>query len=121
MSRIRTVIPTESLEQRAFIHYCRTSLDWRLKWTHSSVNQGRRKPTNYGRLIAEGMVKGIPDVFIPTPWNGKHGLYLEFKGKKGKQTPEQIEYQRMCEQVGYGYEVVRTVDQAIDATLAYFS
>ena len=66
------------------------------------------------------MLKGVPDVFVPYPAGDKHGLYLEFKGKKGKLTPEQAEFQSMCNTVGYSYVVVRTVDQAIEAIAAYF-
>ena len=71
-------------------------------------------------MKAEGMLAGVPDVFVPTPWADKHGLYLEFKSKKGKLTKEQAKYQAMCHRVGYGYVVVRSVDQAIEATAAYF-
>lgn len=66
-----------------------------------------------GRKKALRQKKGYPDLFIPEPRNGYHGLYIELKkdkfevyGKKGKlrnneHLKEQIERMQELEERGY--------------------
>lgn len=60
---------------------------------------------------AEGAVKGVPDLllFLPSVIDGQlyHGLGIEFKTKKGSQSQEQKDFQKMFEAAGYRYIVVR--------------
>lgn len=121
MRQRKPAVPHESLIQRAFVKFCRSHPDRRINKTHSVKNSGKKAPISYGRDIAEGLLKGVPDLFIPYPTGKQHGLYLEFKGPKGKQTPEQRDYELFCTEYGYGYVVVRSVDQAIRALFNYIN
>ena len=54
-----------------------------------------------------GYVKGQPDLIVLK--NGKFWL-LELKSEKGKQSIEQIEYQKLCEVNGIDYIVIRNLE-----------
>jgi hypothetical protein len=73
---------TESAEQIAFFQWI--VLEGSKKYpdlylAHSIPNGGDRRPSVGARMRAEGVKRGIPDVFIPVPVGRYHGLYLEFK------------------------------------------
>lgn len=57
-----------------------------------------------GKLKAEGLVSGMPDLFLPVP-NGLYpGLFIEMKAEDGKVSEEQ---ERVIEALGlHGYKVV---------------
>lgn len=46
-----------------------------------------------GRLRAEGLKSGVPDLCLPSAHGQYHGLYIEMKRTQGsKTTPEQKEW-----------------------------
>jgi hypothetical protein len=54
--------------------------------------------------------KGMPDLVVLTP----RGLrFVELKSAKGRQTPEQREFQAACERAGTPYLLARSVDEVI--------
>jgi hypothetical protein len=64
-----------------------------LKRMHAIANGGKRDKITAAMLKAEGVKKGVPDVFLPVPlWNAKHGAgtrtlcghYIELKRPKAK-------------------------------------
>lgn len=114
MSRKKT--PTETSIQQAYFAWVRLHPSPLLLWVHAIPNAGKRSVTTAQRAKAEGLTKGIADVFIPYPNHDLHGQYLEFKTPKGRQTPEQKQFQRWCEFANYGYTIVRSVDAAINVT-----
>ncbi len=57
-----------------------------------------------------GYVAGTPDLIIFEPRGQFHGLMIEFKSKKGKQTEEQKRFQMMAEERGYKYIIIRTLN-----------
>ena len=114
MSR-KVAVPHESLIQRAFIKYCRLHPDPRIKMAFAIKNSGRKDPASYGRDIAEGLLAGVADVYVPYPTTRHHGLFLEFKSPKGKPSDKQLEFGEFCLSYDYSYKIVRSVDQAITA------
>jgi len=62
---------------------------------------GRRLFSYIAKMKAEGMTKGIPDMFIPLPNKHHAGLFLELKIKGGKLSPEQKEWLRILSENGY--------------------
>jgi hypothetical protein len=50
-----------------------------LRWLHAIPNGGYRDKITAGKLKAEGVKRGIPDVFLPLPMTKYAGLYVELK------------------------------------------
>jgi hypothetical protein len=90
-----------------------------LVWLHAIPNGGARHPAVAMKLKAEGVKKGIPDLFLPYPCGGKHGLYIEVKSAKGRLTPEQTVFSEYAIAHGYGFAVVHDVPEFIDAIFEY--
>ena len=85
-------------------------------------------------MKAEGVKRGIPDVFLPYPvyeqcpadsqimMIRKAGLYIELK-KLGKHavSAEQVEFAEYCATVGYAYKLAIGWREAADAIQSYLS
>jgi len=74
-----------------------------------SGNDIRRMITGK-RMKDMGYIKGTPDLFIALGNAKYNGLWIEFKSEKGKQTKEQLEFQKTTEINGFKYEIVRDYD-----------
>jgi len=59
------------------------------------------------------MVAGVLDVFNPTPINGQHGHWLEFKVVGNTLSPEQQAFHRSMVQLAYRVDVVYTWVEAL--------
>ena len=46
-------------------------------------NGGNRNIVTAKKLKAEGVKRGVPDLCLPVPRNGYHGLFVEMKKQKG--------------------------------------
>lgn len=57
----------------------------------------------WNKLLSEGAVPGAADLFLSVPSGDLAGLYIEMKTPKGKQSPDQIEFEREVLDQGYGY------------------
>ena len=100
-------IPTEHEEQRELVRWFRQT--WPGVRIFAIPNGGARSKATAGRLKAEGVSPGVPDLFIPA-W----GLWVEMKRSKGGSlSPEQkdwIEYLTIC---GYRCIVAKGADDAM--------
>jgi len=74
----------ESRIQRAFIARVRTDPRTRDLVIAAVPNGARRSKIQGGRLKAEGMLAGYPDVLVDVACGGYHGLRFEFKQPGGK-------------------------------------
>lgn len=96
-----------------------------LRWLHSIPNGGARDKVTAARLKAEGVRSGVADVLLPVGvYEGshvRHGLYIEMKAGKGKQSAEQIDFQRHCDRFGYKYVVCYDWVSASEAIKTYLS
>jgi len=60
------------------------------------------------------LIPGIPDLFIPVPKDGKHGIWIEMKKEKGGVvSPEQREWLDAMAKDGYATAVCHGADEAI--------
>lgn len=71
-------------------------------------------------MKAEGVVSGVSDLLLLVPSRQYHGLCIEFKTDKGRQSEAQKEWQRAVELQGFCYRVVRSLDEFIDLLAWYF-
>jgi len=80
---------------------------------HHSPNGGYRNSREAGRFKAMGTRAGFPDFALLVARGGYHGLFIELKSEKGRQTEHQKSYQKALEQQGYKYAVCRNVEEFI--------
>jgi hypothetical protein len=82
-------------------------------------NGGYRHPREAVRLKAQGVTRGIPDVFCSIPNHEFHGLYLEFKFGKNKLTNEQAQMFERFKRMGYACEAVYDWEVAREILIKY--
>ena len=92
-----------------------------LQGLHSSLNgifiPGPKKLVYkiINHMKAEGMKRGIPDLFLPVARRGYHGLFIEMKrDDKQKPRPEQVEFMEYAEEQGYRDQVCYGYQDAVD-------
>lgn len=101
-------IPTEHEEQITFVQW------FRRKYPRVRIfaipNGGYRSRATAAKLKAEGVMRGIPDLFVPE-WS----LWIEMKRiKGGRLSPEQRDWKRYLEDVGNTVFVAFGCQHAID-------
>lgn len=73
-----------------------------VKWLFAVPNGGQRDKITGGRLKAQGVKAGVPDLHLPVACGGYHGLWIELKKDwKSKPTKEQIEWLNYLQNAGY--------------------
>lgn len=77
-------------------------------------NGGARHPAVAGKLKAEGVRAGVPDLLIPVARRGYHGLWLELKVTPNKPSQAQLDWIRKLK--AEGYRVV-TVWDSVEAAM----
>lgn len=86
-------VPTESEEQQALFRWAELQAGAfpELKLLYHIPNGGHRYKSTAGRLRAEGVKAGVPDICLPVSRGGFHGLYIELKRTKGNRATEKQE------------------------------
>lgn len=99
-------IPTEHEEQRELVRWFRQT--WPGVRIHAIPNGGARSKATAGRLKAEGVASGVPDLFVPA-WR----LWVEMKRTKGGSlSPEQKDWRDYLQSVGYWVIVGKGAESA---------
>ena len=75
----------------------------------SVPNGGRRDPREAIKLKATGLLPGVSDLVVVT--GSGLLLWIEVKIDLGRQSPEQIEFQKRVEVLGYRYHVVKSLEE----------
>lgn len=85
-------------------------------------NGGHRHPAVAGKLRAEGVSAGFPDLFLPAARGPYHGCFIELKRRQsGNVTRDQHAWHEALRAQGYRVEVCRGWDAARAALLAYLA
>lgn len=104
---------SESLEQQFLFRWCSFAEGKHpeLKLLYHIPNEGKRSKATGGRMRAEGLKAGVPDLCLPVARGKYHGLYIEMKREKGskhtdvqKQWQADLQAQGYCAIVCYGWE-----------------
>jgi hypothetical protein len=91
-------------------------------------NGGLRNRIVARRLKEEGVKPGVPDLFLPVPAGGYHGLFIEMKRRpyraKGKihrfyPSKEQKKFIARLQEQGYRVEVCEGWERAVEAVEGY--
>lgn len=122
---------TESGHQRAVFCWAQQNLKRFpvLKWMHHIPNGGARGEDERTRAIrgnamkAEGVKRGIPDIFLPVKRGNWSGLYIEMKkpGKLNTLSDEQIEFGEFAKYQGFGWVAVDNWQDAVKVLEEYLS
>ena len=72
-----------------------------------------------GRLKAEGVTPGIPDLCMPEPIGRYHGLWIELKQPDNKPSDPQVRFMQALNQRGYRAVWCTSFLDALDAFELY--
>lgn len=85
-----------------------------LEYMYSTLNGVRLTMRQAVKAKLSGNKKGVPDIVLPYPSNGFHGLYIELKREKLSSTSaEQKKYIAYLNSVGYSAHVSKGSESAI--------
>lgn len=112
---------SEATEQEALITWCRIFENRypELKMIYHIPNGGSRNRLEAANLKRQGVKAGVPDLCLPVPKDGYHGLYIEMKYGKNKTTGNQEEWLESLRQYGYKTEVCYGADEARETIKQY--
>lgn len=82
-------------------------------------NEGKRSAVLGNLMRAEGLRRGVPDLFLAVPCGRQAGLWIEMKSKTGKPTIDQLEYLHLLEKRGYAASLCYGWEQAKEAVETY--
>ena len=91
-----------------------------LKYIFAIPNGGHRPISVAKKMKAEGVRRGVPDIFIPVGFGlYRYGKWLETKTAKGVMSKEQNEYRNFLLAEGYDYALCRSCDELVRETELY--
>ena len=82
-------------------------------------NGGQRSVITAKRLKDEGVVAGVADLCILQASGEWHGLFIEMKTEKGKQTESQKAFEKYCDENMYRYQVARSFENFVEIVEKY--
>jgi len=118
--RIKTVelFPTEHQEQCRVIAWCDAHPI--AKTIFAIPNGSHKSPAMAAKFKREGLRPGVPDLFLPVPSKGYHGLFIEMKRTRGSVTSTaQKEWEHELREFGYGYYCCKGAEDAIQSIQNY--
>jgi hypothetical protein len=84
-------------------------------------NGGRRDAITGARLRLEGVLAGVPDIFLAKAASGKYGMFIEMKTKRGRVSESQRGLFPLLEAQGCGVAVCRGWHVAAETVEAYLA
>ena len=102
----------EAWHQKQLIQWCK-----QFSWGQFLYHVPNESVGGYGWTVRNrqmGMRKGVPDLVLPIPMRGFHGLYIEMKTEKGRLSLEQKRWIDALKTFGYCTEVARGWEEARD-------
>ena len=112
-------VPLEKNEQASLIEWCQHKKITR-DFMISIPNEGKRSITYQMMLKRNGLRKGVSDLFLAYPSNGKHGLWIEMKRKKCSViTDDQLKWIERMVSVGYSAEIAYGFEHAVEIIELY--
>lgn len=90
-----------------------------LQLLHHIPNGGKRRAAEAARFKAAGVKPGVPDLCLPAPRGGYHGLYIELKARGGRLSESQIEWLDALSRQRYYAVCCVGAEEAINTIDAY--
>ena len=91
------------------------------RYLRHSPNGGKRNEREAARFKAMGTRAGFPDLLLLLPNNFYPFMGIELKTEKGKQSDRQKEYQKLFEEIGAKYIIVRSLEEFMTEINRYIS
>lgn len=122
MAKLKIPVLSEHEEQVIFVTYCRNHKNSVVHDIFAIPNGGKRSLITAIKLKNEGVTAGVPDLFLPYPSNGYHGLFIELKKSKGGtvSSEQKIAIERLNKH-GYKAVVCKGAQEAIAVVEAYIN
>ena len=114
--RRKAPVPKEHDEQAALFQWW-----WRTPWAARILlfaipNGGARDIITGARLKAEGVLAGVPDLFLACPAGESNGLFIEMKRQRGgKVSDKQFAVIQRLQNAGYSVVIAHGMQEAMDA------
>lgn len=117
-------VPPESVEQQRLFMWARLQACKypELALLYHVPNGGSRNKAEAGRLQAEGVKSGVPDLCLPVARGCFHGLYIELKRTEGGRVSEnQREWLDVLQKQGYCAVVCKGWEAAAEEIKNYLN
>ena len=121
MKHIESAYQTQVVEWSRWAYKANPSRYPMLNMLHCSLNGVKLSGTQAKIAKGQGMLSGVPDLFLPVPKNGYHGLFIEMKSEKGRVTENQHWFLTNADSVGYKTVICYSAKEAISAIEAYYT
>lgn len=113
--------PTEHQDHLAFVEWAHCHVICRRYLIHIE-NERSCTPAQGVMRKRKGVKAGVSDFFLAYPVQKYHGLWMEFKRKKGGVlSPKQLDWLALMSNVGYKTVVACGYDEAVNAVNAYLA
>lgn len=109
----------ESQQQISFVHWFRLAYPQYAKIFFAIPNGGKRNKLEAGIMKMEGVLAGVPDLFLAKPTLRYSGLFMEGKFGDGRLTEKQEEVQHELRAAGYCVKTFRSLDEGISIVQEY--
>ena len=122
MQKYKLPVPTEAQEQMTLFSWAamQSGKYPELKLLYHVPNGGSRHKAEAGRLRAEGVKAGVPDLCLPVARGGCHGLYIELKRQRGGRTSDlQTGWLDALMKQGYQVAVCKGWEAAAETIIKY--
>ena len=110
---------SEDDEQRQLIQWCRTKPELQFLFHIPNENTAGIKWGIRNRQL--GVKSGVPDLFLPIPSKGYHGLFVEMKTRSGQTSPNQDKWISALNTFGYLAVVAYGWEEARRCILDYLN
>lgn len=124
MQKNKLPVPTEAQEQITLMNWAalQSGKYPELKLLYHVPNGGSRNKAEAGRLRAEGVKAGVPDLCLPVARGEYHGLYIELKRQRGgRASRNQVEWLDALSRQGYKVALCYGWEAAAETILRYLT
>lgn len=124
MQKNKMPVPTEAQEQMTLFSWAamQSGKYPELNLLYHVPNGGSRHKAEAGRLRAEGVKAGVPDLCLPVARGQYHGLYIELKRQRGGRTSNhQSEWLDALSAQGYKAALCYGWEQAAGTIIEYLT
>ena len=119
-TRTEALCPSEHQEQVALMQWWRIWPGKREALLFAVPNGGLRRIKTAAELRSEGVLAGVPDLFLAALRDGQPGLWIEMKRRHGGRVSEaQRAVHTQLNAAGYPVAVCRGWEEARDAIVTY--